>query len=133
MVFVDTGAFLARYLAKDEHHHKALAIWESLQGTPLFTSNHVLDETATLIGRRAGHHFATDRIENIYGSRDIEVLRSTESDEIEALRWFRKFADQKVSFTDCISFALMKRLGIGAAFTFDEHFSRAGFQISRPR
>jgi predicted nucleic acid-binding protein len=133
MVFVDTGPFLARYLAKDGHHEKALAIWDSLKGTPLFTSNHVLDETATLIGRRAGHGFAAERIENIYASPDIEVLRSTESDEMEAMRWFRKFADQGVSFTDCISFALMKRRDIAVAFTFDEHFSQAGFRVSRGR
>jgi len=44
-------------------------------------------------------------------------------------RFFQKYADQKVSFTDCISFAMMKRLQIKQVFTFDYHFSLAGFDV----
>lgn len=128
MVFADTGAFLARYLGRDEHHQAAIAAWKELERTPLFTSSHVLDEVLTLMGRRAGHGFAADRVESIYASQAIQILYSTRADDLEAIRWFRKFSDQKVSFTDCISFALMKRWGISAAFTFDEHFALAGFQ-----
>ena len=128
MVFVDSGAFLARYLARDQHHANAVTAFQKLAGTPLVTSNLVLNETATLLARRAGHAFAADRLENIFASKTIEVLYGTRTDEIEALRWFRKFSDQKVSFTDCVSFVLMKRLGISAAFTFDEDFVRAGFR-----
>jgi predicted nucleic acid-binding protein len=40
-----------------------------------------------------------------------------------------KFSDQKVNFTDALSFVLMKRANITEAFTFDHHFSIAGFQV----
>jgi uncharacterized protein len=40
----------------------------------------------------------------------------------------RKYSDQRVSFTDCISFVLMKRERVKIAFTFDRHFSLAGFR-----
>ena len=66
MLFIDTGAFLARYLSNDSHHLKAAAIWKKTAGEALFTSNHVLDETLTLLSRRAGNNFAADRAENIY-------------------------------------------------------------------
>jgi predicted nucleic acid-binding protein len=36
--------------------------------------------------------------------------------------------DQKVSFTDCVSFTLMREAGIQTAFAFDSHFERAGFK-----
>ena len=36
-----------------------------------------------------------------------------------------------LSFTDCVSFAVMKRLGIGRAAAFDRHFSRAGFKMAK--
>jgi predicted nucleic acid-binding protein len=57
------------------------------------------------------------------------VLPSTRDDEIEAIRRMRKYADNEISFTDCISFAMMRRLRIRRAFTFDHHFRDAGFQI----
>jgi predicted nucleic acid-binding protein len=128
MILVDSGAFLARYLAKDAYHKRAVATWRKIAGSPLFTSNHVLDETFTLLGRRAGYAFAAERAENIYASRALEILYRTRDDECEAIRWFRRFSDQNVSFTDCVSFALMKRLRIPTVFTFDHHFVLAGFR-----
>ena len=43
---------------------------------------------------------------------------------------FAKFADQQVSFTDCVSFVLMRRNRLERAFTFDRHFASAGFEIT---
>lgn len=128
MIFVDTGAFLALYIKRDPYHPRASKIFPSLP-RPFSTSNHVVDELATLLGRTAGYRYAADRIDDLYASESIDVLSSTRDDEIEATRWMRKYADKKISFTDCISFALMRRLGIRMAFTFDRHFRNAGFQV----
>lgn len=129
MIFVDTDAFLARYVVADEHHRAAAAIWKRLVKSPLWTSSHVLDETLTLLGRRAGYGFAADRAEAIYSSNSFQILYSDREDEYQAIRLFRKFADQRVSFTDCVSFTLMKRAKLTTAFTFDAHFRVAGFDI----
>ena len=45
MTFIDTGPFLARWLPRDQHHRAALAVWEKLGGSALYTSSHVVDET----------------------------------------------------------------------------------------
>ncbi len=74
MIFVDTGAFLARYLFHDAHHRSAIAIWKEVTGTPLLTSSHVLDETFTLLARRAGYAFAAERAERVYASSAIEIV-----------------------------------------------------------
>ena len=129
MIFVDAGPLLARYLRSDSYHERAVSMWREVAGTPLMTSVHVLDETFTLLGRRAGHSFAADRAERIYASDSWQILSTTRDDETTAIRFFRKFADQRVSFTDCTSFALMKRHSIPMAFTFDRHFAHAGFKV----
>ncbi len=131
MIFIDTGAFLARYLERDAHHARAIKAWKKLprKGSRTYTSNFVLDETITLLGRRSDYHFAAERARNLYASRSLEVLRPNHEDEIDALRWFEKFSDQDVSLTDCVSFVLMKKNRIKTAFAFDRHFVLAGFEI----
>lgn len=131
MIFIDTGAFLGRYLKNDQFHESAVGFWRRLGelGTPLLVSNFVLDETMTLLARRASYGFASERARTIYASPAFDILRPTAKDELEALRYFRKYADQRVSFTDCISFVLMRNAGIREAFTFDKHFRVAGFGV----
>lgn len=128
-VFVDTGAFLARYLQRDGRHEEAVRGWQTLrkEGYEVVTSNFVVDETLTLLGRRASYSFAAERARRIYDSEGLTLLRPEEVDERTALDWFAKFADQKVSFTDCVSFALMRRYRVRKVFTFDLHFALAGF------
>lgn len=99
------------------------------RGRSVVTSNHVLDELATALARRAGYQVAADCLADIYAAGTIEIVQSTREDELEALRWMRKYSDQGVSFTDCISFAIMRRRRIRSAFTFDRHFRDAGFSL----
>jgi uncharacterized protein len=129
VIFVDCAAFLGRYLVRDPYHVAALKQWDDLRNERFLTSNHVLAEALTLMARRAGYKFAAERAERIYFSEAFEIVSSTLQDEHEALRYFRKFADQQVSFVDCISFAIMKRERISTAFTFDRHFIDAGFKV----
>jgi len=131
VIFIDTGAFLARYLRKDQHHRSAVAVWQKLGSDRenCVTSNFILDETFTLLGRWAGHDFAVQRAKNIYASQSLTIFRPNRDDEINALKFFGKYADQYISFTDCISFVLMKREKINRVFSYDRHFKFAGFEV----
>ena len=131
MIFVDTGAFLARYLGRDQHHAAAVKAWRRLskETLPPATSNFVLNETFTLLGRWAGYPFAADRARALLHSDLLRILRPGEQDELDAVELFEKYADQQVSFTDCISFVLMRKHGVEHAFTFDRHFRAAGFRL----
>jgi len=131
VIFVDTGAFLARYLARDQYHAAAKHAWALLRRRRhrLFTSNFVLDETFTLLARRAGYSFAVERAGNIFASPSLTILRPDAADELEALKAFEKYADQEASFTDCISFVLMRKQGLRKAFAYDRHFAAAGFEL----
>jgi uncharacterized protein len=133
-IFIDTSAFLARYIVKDQHHEAAISKWNKLQKTEknYVTSNFILDEMITLLGRWAGEDISLEKAYSIYNSESFVILRPDESDEMEALRLYKKFSDKKIGFTDCISFALMKRHKIQKVFSFDRHFTDAGFiQITK--
>jgi len=73
MIYIDTGAFLARHLSKDQYHRQANTFWDSIRkkSETCVTSNFVLDETFTLIGRRTGYGFAAQRARNIYASNRL--------------------------------------------------------------
>ena len=130
-VFIDSGAFIGRQRADDQHHRAALAGWAHLEKSRarLFTSNFVLDEAITLLSRRAGASFAAAQARVWYSSAVLGILRPDADDEQRALDLLEKFADQAVSFTDCVSFVLMRREHIKRAFAFDRHFKAGGFEL----
>lgn len=126
---MDTGAFLGRYLDNDQHHLQAESIWRRIEYEKegFCTSNFIVDELVTLLGRRSDHKFAVRKVRSIYESELIDILRPDEAEEHNALVFFEKYHDQDVSFTDCVSFAIMKRRHIHRAFSFDRHFDLPGF------
>jgi predicted nucleic acid-binding protein len=79
-------------------------------------------------------------IESVLGDHDLaqkvgEALLSSPftimlrvDDEAFDEAWGRFKSERGLSFTDCSSFVLMERYGVGNAFTFDGHFKGAGFR-----
>jgi uncharacterized protein len=134
VIFIDTGAFIARFVERDQYHAAAIAFWNELAASGLrcLTSNLVISETLNLLARRTTHDFAARQGLELYRSNVLTILRSNASDEIDALSWFHRLADQGVSFTDCSSIALMKREQIKEIFAFDRHFVHAGIRV-RPQ
>ena len=130
-VFVDTSGFKALVDEKDEFHYRAVEKWDNFarKGVSLVTSNYILDESYTLIRVKCGLKVVKNfRILLAEGLKDIKVSRITLDDELLAWDWFGKDWSG-LSFTDCVSFTVMKRLGIKQVFGFDNHFKRAGFEV----
>ena len=135
MVFVDTGGWFAVTVASDTYHDVAKPYYARLvsRRIPMFTSNYVIDETMTRIRYNAGHNTACrfyDLYEEAENRRLITTLWVDEGISRQAWEIFRKYSDQKLSFTDCTSFALMQNNGIKEAFAFDAHFEMFGFMRS---
>jgi predicted nucleic acid-binding protein len=61
------------------------------------------------------------------------LVRADETLEQAALNLYERLGDSRLSFTDCVSFAVMRGLDIPIAFAFDRHFERAGFRRLRQR
>ena len=130
MIFIDTGAFIARHLARDQHHRKATALWGKLErsGLRCLTTELVVSETATLLARWASPGFAVERVRALYQSEVLSIHRAEPSDDLAALDLMLKYQDQAIGFTDCVSFVLMQKAGIHRAFTLDRRFRVAGFE-----
>lgn len=69
------------------------------------------------------------------GGWRIELLRSRRYEVVfvdtelmdGALERMARFADKRLSLTDCASFAFMERLGLATAFAFDRDFRDCGY------
>jgi predicted nucleic acid-binding protein len=92
----------------------------------LITSDYVLDESYTIIRHRAGHPIAVQFGDALRESQLIQIEYVTPEIIKGAWKLFKTFADHDFSFTDCTIFALMERLHINTAFTFDTHFKEYG-------
>lgn len=133
-VFVDTSGWVALVYAGEVTHAAARDCYQRLsqRGVFLATSDYVLDETLTLLRTRFGYVWAErfwNLLENAVQQGRVSLLRVDEAVWREALGLFFQYQDQNFSFTDCTSFALMRREGIDTAFAFDHHFWVMGFIV----
>ena len=129
-LFLDTSYLIAVESTDDQYHKAAAAHWRSLLKSPrrLVTSSYVLVEVVTLLNNRRKHSKAVELGNNLLSSRLFNVVHVNEEFFYEAWRYFQKYKDKRYSLTDCVSFVLMKKLGIKEALTFDKHFTQAGFK-----
>ena len=129
MIFVDTGAWVAIADKNDQYSKEASHQYTSLilKKERLITSNLVIVETYNLLSQTLGAG-ATIKFGNILDSTNlIRIETITEIDWDRGWKILEKYDDKKFSFTDCTSFALMERLKIKTAFSFDVHFIQYGF------
>lgn len=131
-IFVDTSAWDALADAGDPNHARALQFRDEIVGQcRLVISDYVLDELYTLLLLNVGYAKA------VAFKRDLDVLRHTgvlevvwTSETIANEAWivFKKCnVDKQWSYTDCVSYVVMKQRGMTEAFAFDHHFEQMGF------
>ncbi len=130
-LFVDTGAWYALADSSDQYHDEAVKIYPKLLGNyhPLKTTNLIVAETHILIRRCIGYQAAIAFLENIASSPRVFKIYSDSMLEEGAESILRQYQDQDFSYTDAVSFVVMKQYGITEAFSFDKHFATAGFTL----
>lgn len=109
----------------DRFHERAVRFVESNQQF-LITSHAVAQEAVTLIRMRLGHEQAVRTGKELFERGMLPLIRVTPADERKAWELFKRYTDKRFSFVDCTSFAVMQRLGLRAAFAFDEDFRQFG-------
>ena len=129
--FIDSGAWIALALSRDPLHPQAREQWESLRtsGAKLHTSVPVVIETFTFLERSANRDVALVWKESIYEPGTVRIQPCNLKDLEQSWKYFKRSDLHKLSPVDATSFVIMGRLGIRIAFTFDHHFSVAGFRL----
>jgi uncharacterized protein len=118
-VFVDTSAWYAAVDSSDISNARAKEILTS--GEALVTTDHVLVETWRLLRFRIGRSSAERFWGGLRsGAAVIETVRPADLET--AWQIGSSWRDQDFSIVDRTSFAVMNRLGIERAASFDNHF-----------
>lgn len=130
-MFVDSGAWLALFSARDDHHAAADMLFRRAadRRVPLITTNLVLSEVHRLLLFRAGPPAAFAALARVDDSRLVAVTFATHAHHQAARAWLAKLSDQKITYTDATSFAVMDAERCRVAMSFDRDFWLAGFEL----
>ncbi|HLA85870.1 MAG TPA: PIN domain-containing protein [Thermoguttaceae bacterium] len=128
VVFLDTVGLLALWNAGDQWHSAAEVAFATIGQTraALTTTSFVLLECANAAARRP-YRQSVERLRERLESSQMLVF-PTDDDWRQAWTVYRQGDSSQPGVVDCVSFAVMRRLGITRAFTNDRHFQEAGFE-----
>lgn len=125
----DTSALLAMMLRDDREHERATRFLHDHPEARFVVTDLILSELVTRLRARAGAAKAVEAANSLLASRRYEVLFVDATIFESALQLMTRFADQPVSMTDCVSFDVMSRLRLTAAFAFDNDFRDCGYRM----
>jgi predicted nucleic acid-binding protein len=127
-LFVDTSFWFAAAVPSDVNNDRAKRVLSS--GESLFTSDHILVETWTLLRNRIHRHAAENFWEGL--RKGVATIEPVGTADLEAAwQMGLTYPDQDFSLVDRTSFAVMQRLGIERAASFDDHFAIFRFGVNR--
>ena len=131
-VFVDTSALFALLDADDAGHGLALPAWNGGvdECAGFVTTNYIVVETTALVQRRLGIHAVRTLIDEMLPM--IDTMWVTDADHSTGLSLLLMAARRHLSLVDCVSFTVMRRMGIREYLGLDPHFEEQGFTPYAP-
>jgi predicted nucleic acid-binding protein len=129
-VFVDSGPWIALTSRRDGRHADADRLFRVAiaRRIALVTTDLVVAEAHRLLLYRAGGAAARAFVDRIDRSPSLRLEFITPARHARACDWLVKLADQVITYTDAVSFAVVEATRCGAVLTFDDDFVVAGFQ-----
>jgi uncharacterized protein len=126
-VFLDTVGLLGIWNSADQWHQSAARAFAKLAAaqTPLVTTREVLLECGNAAARTSMRRDVVD-LRNKLESQG-RLITPTDADWASAWAMYERGRPGDPGIVDCISFAVMRCLGLTEVFTNDQHFSAAGF------
>ena len=128
MIFVDTGAWFARFVPDDPDHAR-VTTWFAANRELLVTSDYCVDETLTLLAARKRPALAIEAGRALFNEAIAELHFLTSEQVNRAWIVFQHRAAAGWSFTDCTSKILIDDLGVTVSAALDRHFQQFGISI----
>lgn len=131
--FIDTGAWIALINSRDQYHEQAVLYYRGIDpAMRRYTSSYVISETYTWLRYRTSYLQANTFLQIIRKSSLNGTLVIIHEDThllTQAEQYLSEFKDQKLSYVDACSLAMMKKEGIKQVFGFDHHFYLLDFEV----
>lgn len=131
-VLIDTSAYVALADPRDDVHAPAVATLRQMTARRLrqITTNFVPAETHALLLARAGRQVAAQALWELDHGATL-VVRVRPGDEQRAREIIYQYDDKDFSLTDATCIAVMERLHLTHAFSYDRDFQQFGFAVLR--
>ncbi len=136
-VFIDTSAFVSLLVKQDLYHELVVHKHQDyVQHHAIFlTSDYVLDELYTHLVYELPKNQVSEvvaQFDQKIHTKDIRLLPIDETVFSQAKIALLKFSEHKISFTDCTSYVLCKKLALDEVFTLDSDFKKLRLAVSFP-
>jgi len=127
MIFVDTSFWIAFRDERDVNHTRAIEIMKecAYSRVPLVITDHIFAETHAYFVRSVPKREQIMR--DLLFNPVVVVHELNHRDRELAMRWLSDYRDKAWSYVDALSFALIQRMEIKAAISFDQHFGQPGW------
>jgi hypothetical protein len=130
-IFIDTSFVLAFVNDRDQHHQTAVQLIDKFEHHPVVITDAVLLE----IGNALARNFKPQAIEifnHCYTAKQVTIVHLTPALLRRGFQLYQSYLDKTWGLVDCISFIVMRDMGITEVLTLDKHFAQAGFKILVP-
>lgn len=128
LAYVDTSALIALAVSSDKNHGRALTFLRTAlsDGTRFVLGRPALIEYIDGVTKRIGKSDAIEQLRALEASAVMRIEPDVPDDHRVARTLFLRYDDHPIDLTDCLSFAIIGRLGLDQAFTFDRDFATHG-------
>jgi predicted nucleic acid-binding protein len=133
-IIADSSGLISLLIGSDQNHLKAAHIAERLRDEPtsIHVPSEVLAEAINILGKKFGHQFAAESVENLFESTGFVVVASSDIARRDALAMFKGMT-ASVSYIDCLVMVMAEQYGTVEIFGFDDIFRQRGYFLPAAR
>ncbi|HUS60275.1 MAG TPA: PIN domain-containing protein [Nevskiaceae bacterium] len=124
MIFIDASFYLSLLNPNDSNHEKAVKIGRKYKDEEYVTTQMVLGEVLTVGSQRFNKVLTVRFVGEILKSRTRIVFEKSELVK-QAFVLFKKTKSKNISWVDCYSLIVMKKLSIRTVLTFNKHLKQS--------